>query len=182
MVTPAFAEEQELLRGHAHSQRLSGRFTETVVSVDHLSFAGIDFPQTPIALIPDSEVPPASIAGGVGLPLLSKFRLIIDYSHNRLYAIPDDAAIKNPIEKDRIGLVLDKKSMDTFTVAFVAPNSPAEAAGFKKGEKITLIDGKPLTSWPAQAIIAFQMAGPGTMHTLKMVDGTVRQIKAQDFF
>jgi hypothetical protein len=182
MVTPAFAEKQELLRGHAHSQRLSGRFTETVVSVDHLSFAGIDFPQTPIALIPDSEVPPASITGGVGLPLLAKFRLIIDYSHNRLYAIPDDAAIKNPIEKDRIGLVLDKKSMDTFTVAFVAPNSPAEAAGFKKGEKITLIDGKPLTSWPAQAIIAFQMAGPGTMHTLKMVDGTVRQIKAQDFF
>jgi hypothetical protein len=52
------------------SQRMSGRFTETVVSVDHLTFAGIDFPQTPIALIPDSEVPPASITEGVGLPLL----------------------------------------------------------------------------------------------------------------
>jgi hypothetical protein len=29
MVTPAFAEKQELLRGHAHSQRLSGRFGYT---------------------------------------------------------------------------------------------------------------------------------------------------------
>jgi len=53
-----------------------------------------------------------------------------------------DAAAKKPIAKDRIGLVLDKKSTDTFTVAFVAPNSPAEAAGFKKGEKIAAIDGK----------------------------------------
>jgi hypothetical protein len=26
------------------------------------------------------------------------------------------------------------------------------------------------------------MADAGTMHTLKMVDGTLRQIKAQDFF
>ena len=67
MVTPAYAEKEGLLRGHPHSQRLSGRFVETVVSVDHLSFTGIDFPRTPIALIPESEVPPASITGGVGL-------------------------------------------------------------------------------------------------------------------
>jgi hypothetical protein len=182
LVTPAYAEKEGLLQEHAHSQRLSGRFIETVVSVDHLRFAGIDFPQTPIALIPDSEVPPASITGGVGLPLLAKFRLIIDYSHNRLYAIPDDAAVKKPIEKDRIGLVLDRNSTDTFAVAFVAPNSSAETAGFKKGEKIALIDGKPLTAWPPQAIIAFQMTDAGTVYTLQMADGTVRQIKARDFF
>jgi predicted metalloprotease with PDZ domain len=101
--------------------------------------------------------------------------LIIDYPHNRLYAIPDDAAVKKPIEKDRIGLVFDRKSTDAFAVAFVAPGSPAEAAGFKKGEKIALIDGKPLTAWPAQAIIAFQMDDAGTVHTLQMMDGTVRR-------
>lgn len=54
-----------------------------------LGFAGVDFPRAPIALIPDTELPPASITGGVGLPLLAKFRLIIDYSNNRLYAIPN---------------------------------------------------------------------------------------------
>jgi len=182
LVTPAYAEKEGLLQGHSHSQRVSGRFVETVVSVDHLSFGGIDFPSTPIALIPDSEVPPASITGGVGLPLLARFRLIVDYSHDRLYAVPDYAAIKKPIERDRIGLVLDKKSTDSFVVAFVAPNSPAEAAGFKKGEKIALIDGKPLSSWSLQAIIAFQMAEVGSVHSLTMPDGTVRRIKAQDFF
>jgi hypothetical protein len=182
MVTPAYADKERLLQGHPHSQRLSGRFVETVVSVDHLRFAGIDLPKTPIALIPDSEVPPASITGGVGLPLLARFGLIIDYSHNRLYAIPDDATIKKPIEKDRIGLVFDKKSTDIFAVAFVAPNSPAESAGFKKSEEIVMIDGKTIAEWAPQSIIAFQMADAGIMHTFKMLDGTVRQIKAQDFF
>jgi len=182
MVTPTYAEKEKLLEGRRISQRMSGRFTETVVSLDHLTFAGIDFPQTPIALIPDSEVPPASITGGVGLPLLVGFRLIIDYSHSRLYAMPDDVATKKPIQKDRIGMVLDKNSTDAFTVAFVSPNSPAERAGFKKGEKIALIDGKPLTAWPVEQIIAFQMAEAGTAHTLKMPDGTVRQITAADFF
>jgi membrane-associated protease RseP (regulator of RpoE activity) len=138
-------------------------------------------PQTPIALIPDTELPRSSIGGGVGLPLLAKFRLIIDYSHNRLYAIPD-AAAKTPIAKDRIGLVLDKKVTNGFSAAFVSPNSPAEAAGFKKGDRIALIDGKPYDAWPTPTIIAFQMADPGTIHTFIMADGTVRRVKAADFF
>ena len=86
------------------------------------------------------------------------------------------------IEKDRIGLVLDKKVTNGFSVAFVSPNSPAEAAGFKKGDKINLIDGKPYEAWPTQAIIKFQMADAGTIHIFTMADGTERQIKAKDFF
>ena len=182
MVTPAYAARQKLIEGRPTSQRLSGRYSETVVSVDHLSFAGIDFAQVPIALIPDTELPPPSITGGVGLPLLAKFRLIIDYPHSRLYAIPNSGTATTSIEKDRIGLVLNKKITNGFSVAFVSPNSPAEAAGFKKGDKISLIDGKPFEAWPTQAIIKFQMADSGTIHILTMADGTVRKIKAVDFF
>jgi hypothetical protein len=182
MVTPAYAAKQKLLEGRPTSQRLSGRYSETVVSVDHLSFAGVDFAKVPIALIPDTELPPPSITGGVGLPLLAKFRLIIDYPNSRLYAIPNSGTAMTSIEKDRIGLVLDKKVTNGFSVAFVSPNSPAEAAGFKKGDKISLIDGKPFGAWPTQAIIKFQMADAGTTHTFTMADGTERQIKAVDFF
>jgi hypothetical protein len=182
MVTPAYAARQMLLEGRPTSQRLSGRYSETVVSVDHLSLAGIDFSRVPIALIPDTELPPPSITGGVGLPLLAKFRLIIDYQHSRLYAIPNSGTAMTAIEKDRIGLVLDKKVTNGFSVAFVSPNSPAEAAGFKKGDKISLIDGKPFEAWPTQAIIKFQMADSGTIHIFTMADGTERQIKAVDFF
>jgi len=182
MVTPAYAARQMLLAGRPTSKRLSGRYSETVVSVDHLSFAGTDFSRVPIALIPDTELPPPSITGGVGLPLLAKFRLIIDYQHSRLYAIPNSGTAMTSIEKDRIGLVLDKKVTNGFLVAFVSPNSPAEAAGFKKGDKISLIDGKPFEAWPTQAIIKFQMADSGTVHIFTMADGTERQIKAVDFF
>jgi hypothetical protein len=182
MVTPAYAARQKLLEGRPTSQRMSGRYSETVVSVDHLSFAGIDFAQVPIALIPDSELPPPSITGGVGLPLLAKFRLIIDYQHSRLYASPNSGTTMTSIEKDRIGLVLDKKVTNGFSVAFVSPNSPAEAAGFKKGDKISLIDGKSFEAWPTQAIIKFQMADAGTIHIFTMADGTERHIKAVDFF
>jgi hypothetical protein len=181
LVTPVYADTHKLLESHATSQRLSGPFSETVVSVDHLGFAGVDFPRAPIAVIPDTDLPPASIAGGVGLPLLSHFRLIIDYSHNRIYTIPNVGAAKAPIARDRIGLVLAKKDSD-FGVAFVAPNSPAEAAGFKKGDKIALIDGKPFDAWGRLAILEFHMADAGTSHAFTMPDGTVRRVKAVDFF
>jgi hypothetical protein len=181
MVTPAFADAHKLLKGHTTSQRLSGPYSETVVSVEDLRFAGADFRHAPIAIIPDSQLPPASIVGGVGLPLLAKFRLVIDYSHNRLYAIPDTATVKVPIEKDHIGLMVGKKGGD-FGVVFVSPNSPAQAVGFQKGDKVALIDGKPAAAWPSAELIKFQMADIGTTHVFTMADGTVRRVSAADFF
>lgn len=128
LVTPAYAKAHKLLESHATSQRLSGPFSEAVVSVDRLGFAGVDFRHAPIAIIPDTDLPPASIAGGVGLPILSHYRLIIDYTHSRIYAIPNAAAATTPIAKDRIGLILAKK---TTTLAWrlslptVPPRQPA---------------------------------------------------------
>jgi hypothetical protein len=181
MVTPSFAQAHRLLDGHPTSQRLSGPFTETVVSIGQLAFAGVNFPQTPIAIIPDSQLPPASITGGVGLPLLEKFRLIVDYSHSRIYAIPNAAAIAAPIAKDRIGLILGVKG-NNFIVIFVAPRSPAALAGFKKGDEIAAIDGKAHDAWTIPAIVALSMTAAGTTYSFAMPDGSVRRVTAADFF
>jgi PDZ domain len=181
LVTAAFAQANQLLRGHPTSERLSGPFAETVVSVDLLGFAGTDFQHAPIAIIPDSQLPPAAIVGGVGLPLLQKFRLIVDYSHDRLYAMPDAAAIATPIAKDRIGLLLGVKGAN-FIVAFVAPGSPAALAGFKKGDEISAIDGKAHDAWPVPDIIKLQMTEVGTIYVFTMADGSTRRITAADFF
>jgi hypothetical protein len=184
LVVPAYAQAQGLLTGRPTSQRLSGRYSETTVSLDRLSFAGFDFRNVPIAIVPDPEVPPVPIAGGVGLPLLSKFRLIIDYPHNRLWAIPS-AALRTPIARDRFGLVLARAPQGPqgdFGVAFVSPGSPAEATGFKRGDTITRIDGKPFRAWPPAAIVGFQMAALGTTHVFALPDGTTRTVKAADFF
>ena len=50
--------------------------------------------------------------------------------------------------KDRIGLMLDRKDTTGFSVTFVSPRSPAESAGFKKGDRIALIDGRPFQASP----------------------------------
>jgi len=181
LVTPAFARAHHLLEGRRTSQRLSGQFEETVVTLDRLSFAGVDFAHVPIAVIPDSQLPPASITGGVGLPLLSKFRLIVDYSRNRLFAIPDAAAIARPLDKDRVGVMLVARGPRFLTV-FVAPGSPGAAAGFHKGDEIALIDGKAPSAWPGREIISIYLADPGTSHTFTMKDGSVRTVTAADFF
>jgi hypothetical protein len=181
LVTPKFAREHQLLAGRRTSQRLSGQFTETVVTLDRLSFAGVDFSKVPIAVIPDSQVPPAAISGGVGMPLLSKFRLIIDYSRDRLFAIQEPTATQTPLDKDRMGVML-VASGSKFVAVFVAPGSPAEAAGFRKGDEVALIDGRSPDAWPGREVIRLYLAGVGTKHTFTMADGSVRRVTAEDFF
>lgn len=181
LVIPSYAEAHKLLEGHPTSQRLSGKFVEPVVTLDHLSFAGVDFPKAPIALVPDAALPPASITGGVGLPLLSHFHLLIDYRNNRLFAIPNSGVPKPPFIKDRLGLVAAREG-DKLRVTFVAPSSPAEAAGFMKDDLIAALDGKPVAAESDLNILTLRFADPGTRFSLTMADGQVRQIQATDFF
>ena len=181
LVIPSYAEAHKLLEGRRTSQRLSGKFIEPVVTLDKVRFAGVDFPNAPIALVPDAALPPASISGGVGLPLLSHFRLIIDYSHHRLFAIPNAGAAQAPFAKDRLGLVVAKQG-DELGVTFVSPGSPAEAAGFAKGDKIAALDGKPAAVWSDLAIITLRFADSGSHFTFTMKDGAVRRVQATDFF
>jgi membrane-associated protease RseP (regulator of RpoE activity) len=181
MVTRSYAETNKLFDAHPTSERLSGRYHETVVSLDHLGFAGVDFAKPSIAIIPDTELPPEGVTGGVGLPLLARFHLVFDYPHNRLFATPNPDAGTTPIDRDRIGLTFTSRSTD-FTVAFVAPKSPAAEAGFQAGDRMTLIDGKPFDAWALADLVALQLAAPGVKHSFTLADGTVREVTARDFF
>lgn len=178
---PSYAEAHKLLEGRRTSPRLSGKFIEPVATLDKVRFAGVDFANAPIALVPDAALPPASISGCVGLPLLSHFRLIIDYSHQRLFAIPNAGAAQAPFAKDRLGLVVAKQG-DELGVTFVSPGSPAEAAGFAKGDKIAALDGKPAVIWSDLAIITLRFADSGSHFTFTMKDAAVRRVQATDFF
>jgi PDZ domain len=187
LVTRGFAETHGLLQGHPTSQRRSGPFHETVVSLDHLTFAGVDFPGAPIAIIPDSENPPEPVTGGVGLPLLSRFHIIFDYPHHRLFAIPIRATRTTPIPKDRLGLYLNFRETGVapeqgLAVAFVAPGSPAAEAGLKTTDRVVQIDDKPSRDWPARSLVALNMAASGTRRALTLADGRVVSMTARDFF
>jgi len=187
LVYQPYYEPHKLLEDRRVSKRLSagtgGFIPETVATLSRAEFAGVTFVNMPAAFIPPNVAGTKSdvIAGDIGLPVLSHFRLIIDYSHDRLYAVPYADAARAPFAKDRLGLALNKEDTG-FAVEFIAPNSPAQTAGFKVGDKITLIDGKSVQAWPETVFADLKYGASGTNLVFTMKSGDVRQVKLADYF
>jgi membrane-associated protease RseP (regulator of RpoE activity) len=187
LVYQSYYESHKLLEGRNTSKRLAvgtgGFVHETVATLNRAEFAGLTFGSMPAAFIPLSQSRPKSdvIAGDLGLPVLARFRLILDYSHNRVYALPYADAAAAPFAKDRLGLSFDKEDIG-FAVEFVAPNSPAQAAGFKVGNKIALINGKSAEAWPGTSFANLRYSRSGTNLVFTMQGGVVRQVKLADYF
>lgn len=187
LVYQPYYDSHKLLEGRTTSKRQaagSGGFVlETVACLHEAEFAGVTFSDMPAAFIPASVAGTTSdvIAGDLGLPVLTRFRLVIDYPHNRLYAAPYADAMQTPLVKDRLGLSLDRNK-DRFAVKFVAPGSPAQAAGFKVGDSITLIDGKSAKKWPGVSFADLRYNPSGTNLVFTMLDGTVRHVNLADYF
>src|SRR5690606_40636742 len=74
---------------------------------------------------------PISAAANLGLPIFSRFRLAVDFAGDRLFLTPGPE-LKAPFPRDRAGLTTSAKDGKRL-VAFVAPQSPAEALGLKIG-------------------------------------------------
>ena len=186
-VYPAYYQPQKLLDGRRVSKTFAGAIGGfhpwTVGSLDHVSFAGVDFGRTPTEFTPD--VMSASNSnlevGNIGMPILARFRLVIDYSHDRLYATPYADAASRPFARDRLGLFLNRKDA-AFDVQFVSPGSSAETAGFRTGDQVTLIDGKPARAWSDAALASLRFAPAGTRHVFTMRDGSVRRVRMAEFF
>jgi len=183
LVYQKYYEDHRLAKGRPVSERLMPGGVEGVATVRHVRFGGLDFPAVPAALVPDSvsKVNSAVVAGGLSLPLLSAFRVIIDYPHDRLWLVPALDPRTMTFAKDRLGLMLDRKD-DGYRVTFLSSHGPAEAAGLKLGDRIMLIDGKPPKAWPARALADLRFAQAGAVHTLTLADGIVKTIRAKDFY
>jgi len=187
LIYQAYYESHRLLERRRLSKRLAagtgGFIPETVATLSRAEFAGITFVDMPAAFIPSSIAGTKSnlIAGDIGLPVLTHFRLILDYSHERLYAMPYADAIRVLFAKDRLGLALAKEDTE-LAVEFVAPNSPAQAAGFKVGDKVTAIDGRSVQAWPGTSFADLRYGASGTNLAFTMKGGGTRQVKLADYF
>ena len=80
-------------------------------------------------------------AGNIGFGVLRQFTLFFDYPRTQIYFEPN-AQWGQPDLADRSGLRLER-SEKAFTVAFVAENSPAAAAGLKSGDRIVAVNTVP---------------------------------------
>ena len=91
--------------------------------------------------------------GIIGNVILSRFHVIIDYVHEKLYLKPITKLSKE-FAFDKSGLLIYAlgSELDEYYVKTVYPNTPAEAAGMKPGDKILKIGFWPIMFYDLQKI------------------------------
>jgi len=185
LIFPSYAAAEKLLEGRPQSTGLGGAVggirEDRVAVINSLSFAGVTFTGVPTSFPPPgpSAVDSDHTQGNLGLPVLSRFRLITDYPQDRLYLVPGKDAAR-PFDRDRLGLSLSMTG-ETFTVRYVARGGPAEAAGFKQGDVLTLVDGKPTSGWTRETLSRLRF-DPRAEVSFRMADGLVRTVKLGTFY
>lgn len=88
----------------------------------------------------------ASLLGNIGEELTSKFRIFLDYSHNRVIFEPN-AAYAEVSDRAFSGLSIEAEGRDykTFRIKEVLENSPASESGLQKNDIIKAVDDRATT-------------------------------------
>jgi hypothetical protein len=167
---------KRLLQGKPVSTALIGGAGSGVVAqiatAARVGLAGVTLAQVPF------EVAPRSIGfeANLGLPVLRRFRLSLDFGGRRMWLAPG-LALATPFEKDRTGLngFIDG---GTLRILHVARGGPAERAGFKAGDAVVAIDGEAVVT--ANANLAD--APPGRTLDFALSDGTHRRLTLADYY
>lgn len=92
--------------------------------------------------------------GALGMEILRRFKLIIDYTRSRLILEPNDAA-SEPYEEDMSGLALTPAldaGRKVFKVSQVLAGTPAAEAGLRAGDLVTAVGGQPSSNFNLEQI------------------------------
>lgn len=187
LVSPAYWQPQKLLEGRLNSKVMSGAVggmrEQPIATLKTLEFAGVTFREVPAVfqLAGNTAIDSERSVGNVGLPILSRFRMLTDYPNDRLYLVAHKDAATLPFAMNRVGVraVRDPAGLK---VTYVAEGSPAAAAGFKIGDVVTAIDGKAIDASFDVGAQAWQSAPAGKPMTLTMADGAVRTLQTRDYY
>lgn len=176
---PGYAAEARLTQGRRVSAVMAGGVggaaPAVLFNLNRLSIGGHVFESVPATVRGEGVWAREDAAANVGMPILSRFRLMIDFGGDRLFLQPGPDMAR-PLARDRSGLntiVRDGKRV----VRFVAPGSPAEAGGWKAGDVIVDIDGggiDPENHWGE--------AAAGSTVTLTLEGGERRALTLADYF
>jgi predicted aspartyl protease len=188
LLSPRYAAEQGLLNGKRRSTTPStgveGTSAASVVTLDKIEFAGTTHLQVP-ATIPSAwqndrrNIP---VRATIGTGLLSRFRIISDYSSDRLWLVPNPGALASPFKKNRAGLHTVKMG-DKLKVIHVAPGSPAAMAGWREGDEIVAVNGSSITEDFYRGDLHRWSDGPaGTVVELQLVGGPIRSLTLDDYY
>ena len=116
--------------------------------------------------------------GNVGMGVLDRFHLIVDFPHRRvLFAPPID--ISTPFRLNHGGLTTQPGPTGA-KVLYVAPGSPAAIAGVTVGDVIVAIDGRAEAS--GQTDDAWQDGPVGQTIQLRLGDDEVKTLTLAKYY
>jgi hypothetical protein len=78
--------------------------------------------------------------GNMGAQIFGRFRVICDFSRERIHLEPGPDCETRQFRRERLGIYPDA-TKETLEVKLIAPGSPAAAAGWTAGMVITAVDG-----------------------------------------
>jgi len=148
MLARPFVEQHRLLEsvGLAASGRGSGVGGEIQFAfgrVKSLQIGPFAIANPLTAFITVGEIADSGKSGNIGGRLLRRFRVIFDYSGQRMLLEPNKF-FSEPDESDMsgLGLIAEPPDFKTIRVIKVRPNSPAAEAGLMPQDVITAVDGE----------------------------------------
>ncbi|MGN6270001.1 MAG: aspartyl protease family protein [Sphingomonas sp.] len=119
--------------------------------------------------------------GRIGTGLLQRYRVLLDPHAGRLVFAPGPDADQPPV-RSTSGLLLGFAG-DRLRVVHVMRNSPAAEAGWKQGDTICAVDGKPIPrDYPDNALSNWSVGTPGRTVSLTSCDGATRQLTLRRFY
>jgi len=117
----------------------------------------------------------SALAGNIGQQIASRFKIFLDYDHNRIIFEPA-ATFSEPFDRAQSGLVLSAEGRDykIFRITDVLENSPASEAGLQKEDLIIQVNDKAAAELTLTKIgELFEKSLPYKM-TVKRGDQTLR--------
>lgn len=166
----------------AVSYGLGGAVTTGLAIVPHLRLGDLDAKQIEVRIEPSGGFSDAVGAEGrIGTGFLQRYRVLLDPGAGRLVFSPGPAADRPPV-RSTSGLLLGFDG-DRLHVVHVMRGSPAAQGGWKAGDAICAIDGRPIPAdYPSNALSGWSVGEPGRTVTLKLCDGATRTLTLRHFY
>jgi len=150
LMSPVVSEHNLLGNGLKTIQALGvggagGKSTGQIGRVQSLQIGKFKVPNTLTLFSEDQSGAMATRAliGNIGQQIASKFKIFLDYSHQRIFLEPN-STFAEPMDRVGSGMVLiaDGQDHTTIRVTDILEKSPASEAGVQKDDIIVSVDGK----------------------------------------
>lgn len=175
---PAFKEGRKL--ASTISGGWGGMGIEKVTMVSSVTLGGSTFHEVPATLdgTRSADARSGQLDGNLGMGLLSRFHLFVDFAHNRV--LFEDSDTSHPFPANHIGLEL-RPGKAGYTILAVVPASPAALAGFQAGQVVVAVeDGR--SRLPIALSDRWTASPVGSVLRIYLADGQMKEVIAARYF